>query len=295
MSRKPKSARRKGRKSSPGWFASLDDDRRRTLIRRCCVGAAILVVLTAISFGLTRLDAWVHGRIARDGQAVLDLRDMPDGLAALAEDDVRSALEPLVAESWLDEDLCREVAARASAIGWIESVEHVRRTADRRIELRCTYRMPTAMVQKGDQFFLVDEDGVRLPGEYRYDSTWLLLQGVSAGAPAPGVQWAGDDLRAGLATIRALQGEPFMQQITGVLLANFGGRMDSRQPHLALATDRAGGRILWGSAPGDEIAENNFMHKIAVLRTYYERTGRVDANHAVVDVSTYRDGAAIQG
>jgi hypothetical protein len=113
--------------------------------------------------------------------------------------------------------------------------------------------------------------------------------------PAPGAAWEGDDLRSGLAVIGAVEAQPFASQITAVLVGNFDGRTDPRRSHLELATDQAGGRIRWGSAPGSELEENTVGQKLAILLENFRQTGRVDAHHPVIDVSTFPDRFTIPG
>ena len=151
------------------------------------------------------------------------------------------------------------------------------------------------MVQQGTEFFLLDSGGVRLPGTYAYDPALPLIQGVGASVSNPGAKWPGQDVDAGLTVLKALEEQPFAGQITAVLVDNFGGRVNPRQTHIKLATDRAGGRVYWGSAPGFELEENSIENKLAILGENFRRTGRVDAHHAIIDVSTFPDRFTIPG
>lgn len=252
-------------------------------------GACVLLV------GWHRLERDVTRRLAARGTPTVAFVDMPDVLVGTADIDLQRALWPVLGDAWLDDRVCRDMASRVASVAWVERVRHVRRQRNGRFDISCAYRVPFATVQHDDQYFLVDATGVRLPGEYRDDPSWLVIRGVAAPPPAPGALWPGADVQAGLATVRAVVRERFAKQITAVLLENFDGRVNPRRPHVELATDRAGGRILWGSPPGREVAENDLPQKLAILRAYYERTGRVDANHVVVDVSTHPGGAVIRG
>ena len=101
--------------------------------------------------------------------------------------------------------------------------------------------------------------------------------------------WNAPDLRGGLAIADLIADEEFADQIRAVRVHNYGGREDARRGHLELATDQVGGRIIWGSAPGEEVEENTAEQKLAILRRNYELFGRADAGRAVIEVSTFPD------
>ncbi len=221
--------------------------------------------------------------------------DLPEQLESLAKDDLTGALGTASAGEWTGDSLCREMATRLAAVGWVAEVNYVRRRSDALFEISCCYRLPAAIVQQGSEFFLVDRAGIRLPGTYLYDPDWKLVQGVRALPPPPGTPWESKALRAGLTILAKLGGEPFGHQITAVLVDNSAGRIDPRRCHIELATDRAGGRIRWGSAPGMEMEENQLEQKLAILRENFRRTGRVDEHHPVIDVSIFPGRYTIPG
>lgn len=284
------------RKRWLSWWRSLPVDRRSVWFYRGGVGLVVLAALVAGSWTLARLEAQVESTLLdRVDQPTLTFVDLPDHLGELALSDLRAGVADLMQRDWTEDSLCREMALRLDTVGWVARVNYVRRTADARFEVSARYRLPVAMVQQGRDFMLVDNRGVRLPGVYRYEPTWKLIQGVARPAPQPGHPWAGDDLAAGLAIIEALAGESFESQVTAVLVDNMAGRRDVRLSHLELATERAGGRIRWGSAPGREIEENTVVQKLAILRANYRDTGRIDAGYAVIDVSTFPDRYTVPG
>jgi hypothetical protein len=294
MAGKKKSKRRiRGR--SKGWWASLDGRQKK----RALFGAAVFLGISGVTvlglIGVDRLEAHVNRlRLAR-AQGVARFVDLPARLAELAEHELRDSLSHLIDRPWTNDRLCRALAERLGESGWVAEVKSVRRLPDASFDISCRYRQPVAMVQQEGEFYLVDRAAVRLPGVYRYEPSWLIVQGVAQPAPAPGRVWEGDDLRAALVLIGIAEREPFARQITAVLVGNFGGRMDALRTHLELATDRAGGRIRWGSAPGSEFEENSIEQKLAILRHNFRQTGRADANHPVIDVSTFPDRFTIPG
>lgn len=293
---KAKPRRQKRRKTKTdrwGWLTVLCN--RRVLARAGGVAAVVLSVWGA-GFVVARLEAHVNRQVlARNGAATLAFIDLPQQMSQLAGEELINAVADLLRRDWTDDSLCREMAERLGQVAWLAEVNFVRRRPNARFEVSAKYRVPEAMVQYGDDFVLVDQEGVRLPGSYRYTPTWKLVQGVSSPPPPPGMSWRGEDLRAALKIIRVLQPEPFANQITAVLVDNVGGRLDAGRTHVELATDRAGGRIRWGSAPGMELEENSVSEKLAILRATYRETGRADANYTVIDVSTLPDRFTVPG
>ena len=296
MARKRKSTA-PARKTAPRRWRSIVGSAwlRRILSAGTLAGTAVGAVLAGL-FGLTRLEAHVDNLILRDRPvATFHFTDLPGRLIGLADGDFDHALSAMRTRDWTDDRLCREMAGRLAAVGWVGKVNFVRRTAVGRFEISASYRQPAALVQHEGEFIMVDDAAVRLPGTYTYDPSRRLVQGVAGAPPPPGMAWEGGDLVAGLRIIKAIADEPFSDQITAVLVDNFGGRRDSRASHIELATERAGGRIHWGSAPGLELEENLLEQKLALLRENYNRTGRADAGHPVIDVSTFPDRYTIPG
>jgi hypothetical protein len=284
-----KQRKKKADDSSGAWWRWILAPSTWRVAGRLSVVLLGLAALGSVGWGVQQLEMRVDEELAVKGPGSLRFVDLPQVLVPLADADLRAQLLPLLDGPWLDDDMCRSLAERLAEIGWVAEVHYVRRTPAAEFVISCQYRVPVALVQQGTDFYLVDEAGVRLPGVYRYDPAWPLVQGVALPAPDAGFRWPGPDLQAGLKLIEILRRERFAEQITAVLVDNFAGREDRRRAHLELSTDRAGGRIRWGSAPGAEIEENTIVQKLALLRGNFERTGRADGGHAVIDVSVFPD------
>jgi hypothetical protein len=252
--------------------------------------------LAASAVAVARLEGHVDQQlVARYGGPTLVFVDRPARLTDLVLDELRATVADHLTRAWTEETLCRDLAERLAANAWVSRIRFVRRTGDARIEVGVVYRAPAALVQRGGTFQLVDRDGIRLPGTYLYNPEWKIIQGVAQAPPEPGRRWPGDDLAAGLAVLAAVDAEPFADQVTAVVVEDFGGRRSGQAGHIELATDRAGGRIVWGSAPGMEIAENHLDQKLAILRANFQETGRIDAGHPMIDITTYPDRFTIPG
>lgn len=236
-----------------------------------------------------------HELMQRRPFPVVEFSDLPPQLTVLAHAELEDSLLSLLDGPWTDDRLCRAMAQKLERVGWVASVRHVRRFNDGRFDVRCSYRIPVAMVQFGDEYFLVDDDGVRLPGIYRADASWQLIEGVASKPPDPGISWNATDIKAALRLLRSMRGEPFMHQVAAIDVSNFMGRSRPSEVHVVLHTTQEDGRILWGSAPGAEIEENSVKQKLTILRENYLRTGRADAGHPVIDISTFPDRFKVPG
>lgn len=271
-----------------GWLSAWTgaDPAALYVWRMRALKLAVVIAAAAAGYvGLDRLNRWVLASADGDRPARIVLVDVPPDLYA----EVSQRVGRLNGASFSSPTLCADVAAAVEATGWVKSVVRVQRHSDHRVEVHCEYRAPFALVHSSTGLLLVDDDGVRLPGVYAVDPAFKMIQGVDSLPPDPGQKWAAADLQAGVELIKLLGGESFSDQIVAVRVHNYAGRRDSRKPHIELATDRTGGRIIWGSGLGDEIEENTPAQKLELLRTNYRRFGHVDADRRVIDVSVLPD------
>jgi hypothetical protein len=247
----------------------------------------VVVLAVGITCGLYELDKNVHQAERFQVAPQVTLVDVPDQLRQVIIRRIAPALEL----AWIDPDLCRNIADALASEVWVKQVVKVTKGPTGLVEVHCRYRQPVALIQTQHSFIAIDEDRVRL-SEIRAvpsDCDLKIVQGVDGVPPAYGARWESADLNAGLEVLEVLEGEPFDDQILAVGVHNYGGRLDSKLAHVELATDRVGGRIIWGSAPGEEVEENSVSQKVAILRANHHRNGRVDAGFAVIDISTFPD------
>lgn len=244
-----------------------------------------VAVVIGLAWGAGRLEAHVLSQPEYQRAAEVVLAGVPDGLA----ERLAPVIDSVSAVPWTDPTLCRRLAEAFEASAWVRRVESVRRYADGVVVVSCDYRSPALLFQYGGDFVLSADDGVRMPGRYAYHSSLVVVQGVAGRPPEPGGAWTGRDARAAMALFEELRGEPFFNQVTGILVDNYGGRGDKRESHILLACGSNGSRIAWGSAPGEEIEENSIEQKIELLRENYRRWGRIDAGRRYIDISTFAD------
>jgi len=285
--------RRKKRQPSDAVATAKKRRSGRAILWIAATIAGIIVLGGAIfggSIALARITDHVNELILADrAGATLQFTGLPESLLVLAAPDLQDAVSDLRTRQWTDPDLCKMMADRLSQSPWVKSVRAVRRTGDGRFEISAIYRPPAAAIQRGEEFFLVDAEGTRLPGVYTFSSSWKIIRGVATAPPHAGKTWDGSDVQAALKLLRILAPEPYSDQIPGVLVDNFNGRSDPRGSHIELLTDHHGGRIKWGSAPGRELEENSIAQKLALLRQNFASTGRADAGRLVIDIATYPD------
>lgn len=245
----------------------------------------ILLLIVGVVWGVSRLEAVVAARPEYQTPAKIHLVDVPDGLMT----PIKNVVEPAAQGPWIAADLCRRIGTALETSAWVERVREVRRLADGSVVIRCAYRTPAALVQSEGAFYMLSADGIRLPGRYGYHPSLVLIQGAASMPPDEGAKWPGEDIEAGIKLVRLLKEKPFFDQITGVLVHNFGGRRNRQEPHILLATAPSGSQIAWGSAPGREVEENSIDEKIELLWQNFRRFGRMDAGLDYVDISTFPD------
>jgi hypothetical protein len=222
---------------------------------------------------------------------------MSDRLAQQIIESVR----PAGTHSAFDQQMLVDIAGLLEANPWVSRVNQVRRlygdSPGDAVEIDCDYRAPIALVPWGDAYWLVDGQGYELPEQYTAsqlnrimlgaDGTVSLrvITGVRHGPVEFGAAWPGDDLAAGLATIKVLFGQRYAEQIWAVNVANFKGRHDPHAAEMVLLT-RQNTEIRWGQPPGDRdfFVEVPVTQKLERLESAWQQYGRVDAGQPWLDI-----------
>ncbi len=265
-------------------------------IARGVLNTAMLAALvTGAAYGLPVLKAYVSALPEYRQELTLELVDPPAWLEG-NEHVAQYILDRCGVDKdarRLDNVLARRVVGQLNLIGWVKQVHEVSIGADDVVRICCDYREPVAWVGRGGRYYLVDDERVRLPGRYSpaevsRDSGLMLVKGVALPPPDEGQPWRGGDLAAAVEMIRLLRERPYYDQITGVIVDNYGGRRSRSAPHIELATDR-GGRIRWGRAPGEEIDEPTAAQKLAHLQGIWREFDRVDMGRAWIDIQVWPD------
>lgn len=280
--------RKRSSRSSRSLSGHRPWDPKRTLL-----GLRVLLAVTAVVIAVLgwrwseqslRRYASAHRSVPVESESV-DLSPRPSWMSDMLASDLRS----LVARE-VDADPMASVglhrAARALENSpWVQQVLQIHRPAGDRVTVRAEYRRPVALIEVPDGYRLVDGQGVCLPGlylEHQIDSLRLpVLIGVTGRAPRAGEKWSGSAVGGGLALVRLIEAEPYIDQVRAIDL----GRRDTRgRMRLALCT-RGGGVVRWGLPPGQEQSiESNAATKKQRLLEIYRRRGSIDGGGKVVDI-----------
>ena len=267
-------------------------ERGQSMFVRSLLSLAVFVCAAGvIVYVLRQLEVYVEARGPEDPDVRLTLRGVPKAYRGRPAQEILADAREVASVGWADDRLVEDIGVNISKVGWIKRVRRVEKLFDGRVLIDCDYRTPAALVEHDTKYYLVDGEGVRLPGQYVNDPRYRLIAGVAVAPPETGQPWEGQDLQAGLALLDRLAGEPFWDQISAVSVHNFRGRTDPRGVQIELVTTspgpgRVAGRIRWGSALGDEIEEPTPEEKVATLRANYARYRRIDCNQMWIDVST---------
>lgn len=308
MAKKKNRTKRKRKTKADGWGLSLQPlevarDHPK-LIRGMAIIAIVGVLVYGVSLGLDRLEAFVHAQARYDRSLALEWENLPDWLQLRENQHILKTLTRRLNLRESDRQLDVHLASRLGTalsnpeIGWVRSVERILVRPDGVVSVRCQFRRPTAWVLQEDYCYLVDSDGIRLPGRYEPEmcerSPLLTIDGVASPPPGIGQLWPGADLASGLKLAALIVDQPFRRQVNQIVVSNHDGRIDRNRAHLEIATDRPGSRIWWGRPPNEEYGtEVPAARKIALLETLYQQWGRIDLNRAYVDVRTHPDSVSL--
>jgi len=183
------------------------------------------------SLDLTSKPAWVRGGIERQVKAI------PSAGGTI---------------SLLDANATKKVASALLANPWIKDVKTVVRDFPNRVRAEVDLRDPAAYVLTRGLFYLVDSDGVRLPGEYmnmkEAGLDLLMIVWVRTNPPPAGKVWDDPAVVEGAKIAALLKRNADVvkaARITSIDTTNIGGRRTSREPEIMLITSDHT-QIFWG-------------------------------------------------
>jgi hypothetical protein len=183
--------------------------------------------------------------------------------------------------SLFDDGLVARVARRFEENAWVKRVTLVERVFPDRIRVRFETRRPHVAVRRAEGLYLLDVDGVRLPGVYVSAPSCARtaqIVGVASAPPAPGAKWQDADVRAGVELVELIAATPQLARlgVASVDVSNAGGRADRRRPETSLVL--ANGCMLhWGRPPSSsQFGEPTPQEKLALLGAVVEEYPKLD-------------------
>lgn len=181
--------------------------------------------------------------------------------------------------SIFERGLTKKIARIYESSPWVRKVHQIKREFPNKISMRLELRRPAAAIRKGQRYYLVDEDAVRLPRDYYL---WphpaikpqppMLLQDRLTELPNPGERWQDRGVRAGvlLGKYLAEHGMLGKLKITTIDATNVGRRRRGGDSCLVLLTE-GHTKILWGCSPlCNQPRELTDQQKLASLVTVAE-------------------------
>lgn len=173
-------------------------------------------------------------------------------------------------ENSFDEGLTQRLHDELKKDAWVKRIVAVGKSYPDTLRIQVERRRPLAAVSVNRFYYLVDWDGVVLPGRY----TSLLpelelyqITGVAELPPKPGEKWEGAVSQAvEVAGIMATNDLFAKLGVKVIDVSNADGRADYRQSEITLWTESGVG-ILWGRAPStDKFGEISAEEKISNLK-----------------------------
>lgn len=278
---------------------------RRKLSRwRAGIHALIaLGFLSGLIFAVVESSRYVDRRAETGEPPRIVLVDQPEWMNPVLAQRILDSLKPgTKGRASRDRELLLELANVLRAEPWVKEVRSVRRRfydgqPGAMIEVDAEFRVPTALVEAGGEFWMIDSEGVKLPERFAADEIGRVslkkdhslqlraVTGVASNPPAVGQTWKGADVQAALDLVKLLHDKPFATDIAIVDVSNFGGRRNRESAQIVLHT-RQKTEVRWGRPihAQDFFVEVEPKKKLEYLEKIYDRFGRVDANYAWIDI-----------
>jgi hypothetical protein len=263
-------------------------DPKRTLAGLKALGVFALAVGLVIGWRYSERYLLEYARQRQAAPVTADQVELVDAPAWMNQDireQVRSVAAAHIDPDPMDGKSLRRAAEALRDDPWVREVIQVARRSGGRVLVSARYRMPVAVIQGRDGYHLVDIQGVCLPGLYTLPQVdrlgLVLVTGVSSAPPAnAGEVWPGEDVRAGLALVRLLADEPYVDKIRSFDV----GQRDERG-RLRLVLHTADGTVRWGLPPGQEHAiEPDAQVKLGWLRQLAQRDGALSTGGQIIDI-----------
>jgi hypothetical protein len=228
------------------------------------------VVLGGLAYGGYELKKWVRSQDEFRVKKV-SMTDAPDWLPPSVKNQLEEIPSLKEGVSILEPDLLSQMKANYMRSGWVKEVESVRKSFPDTVKCRLQLRRPCGAVLSRSYYYLVDFEGVRLPGAYQkwpsggFDGP--MITGTRGPVPSVGKTWRDESLHAAVAVLKELSasGVGKKLQIKSIDVSNLGGKVNRGESDIVLRTVE-GTEIWWGRRPGSkQMGERPAAAKVAEL------------------------------
>lgn len=180
---------------------------------------------------------------------------------------------------------------------WVASVERITKRLPAALDIELKYRRPVAAVESGDSsgvsFLPVDEFAVRLPEGDLTDAERRYLPRITGvtGRPLVGDTW-NDPQVIGGAKLAAALGDVWQKLRLVEIMSAISAATDNDSQTYSFNIITSGGtRVVWGAAPGQEIAsgESAFDLKRKRLMDYAAQYGQLESINGPEEIDVRSD------
>jgi hypothetical protein len=278
-------------------FTWLDETQVGKRLARLSVIVVVAAgVVCGAVFGLKHLESYVSGLpLFTSSEVSVAMYDQPTWMSeSLATQILTESFQPIkddlveLHRQGQDQKLPEVLNNQLARNPWVSKVHWVRRSFGGKFMINADFREPAALVQLENGCYLIDNEGVLLPGKYKYellaDCGLIEIHGCRGEAPAAGEKWNSADLTAGLALTKMLEAAPFKHQVKAVDVTNYKGRSDPNSSWLLVVTDRRT-VVRWGRPIGQEQGLETTAHeKLSLLTGAFVKFKHIDCNRSFIDV-----------
>ncbi len=278
---------RKKKKKSFSLFRKPAKRKKRwtgLLRKRLLIALKVLIVvgvLASVGFGFLFLEGYVEHRSELSKKSVpLELINVPDWANEALRNKIYTAASSYGEDLKIDENVARSVQGNLeSQVGWLDNITV--QAANDRLVVLAKWRKPLAMVKAGINKWYVDVELVVLDYIEMSNLPIVKVDGLflPSKPPLSGDKLDLDDLAAAIAILAGLDkmdasvtlDKPLLYEIDRIDMSNFGGRENSRYPHVILYT-KDNTEIIWGAEFGtwQRYLEAPDEEKLAKLYHYYK-------------------------
>lgn len=260
----------------------------------------MVFILGSIAVGLTYLDKYrKETNPPSQAEALLELANVPTWVNTELQIKVLQAARGNGQDLRIDENAAASVHQNInSQVAWLDDIKVQTTHNSLRIEGR--WRKPVGLIKAGRRSFYVDAEQVVLDFVQMPNLSIVEITGLPSVKKMPplGQVCPGDDLAAAIKLLEMLERrdrketsqKPLLSEIDRLDVSNFGGRKNSKNPHIVLyAKDDT--KIIWGAEIGkwQRYLESTDVQKIAKLYSYYKEFGTLSGSAKSINLCNPQD------